>query len=247
VKIVQKNTTYTQIGGLQMIGSEKKLSLSFIIIAAIIITILAGCKKNENPPVGGQDTALNTEPAVVSAAPQITREEVFAVLNNQDSSIAKRAFSFETAAYKAKGSWIGTGKYEVGIKGNGTIALTLSSSKNVVINQTEKRISIAFGQTFVEATTDLPDKWTYFAVKESDQEKVEKNKADFIDAMEKKTGDTGWDKETIANITNEIADQRNIKSAEEKASFEDNIRSSITNQLTQRYQINDYAIEIFFD
>jgi hypothetical protein len=234
------------IEGGHVVSKNRKFIL--VISIFVCITFFVGCKAKAEPE--SQDSAIpetNDNVGSETSEPQITRDEIFAVLNNQDSSLAKRTFEFETAAYSAKGNWIGAGKYEVGIRGNGTIALTLSSSRNVVINQTEKRISIAFGQTTVEATTEPPDKWTYFAANDDDQAKVDKKRDEFIEAFEKKAGDTGWDKETIAALAGEITDQRDTKAFEEKKAFEDNIRNAVTNQLMQRYQISDYIVEIFFD
>jgi hypothetical protein len=192
-------------------------------------------------------TPVIEEPDAEDPVPPVTRDDVFAVLNKQDSDMVKRPFEFETSTYKTKGNLLGVGKYDIGVKGNGTISLTLSSSRNVVINQTEMRISIAFGQTAIDVTTDPPDKWTYIAANDNDQEKADKNRDDFVEALEKKTGDKGWSKEVIAEIVKEIAEQRDTKAKEAKKIFEDDIRSSIINQLTQRYQIGDYAVEIFFD
>jgi hypothetical protein len=240
----------------------RKSALLILLIAIVVVAsslLLNSCTDNDipgNPPQIPNSTSDPILPTVVppitdtsTVAPLITRENVFTVLNNQDFSVVIRSFEFKTETYKSKiGGILGIGeKMMVGVKGNGDVSITLSSSFNVVVNNTEKRISIAFGKTSVEATTDIPENLTFYVSDEKNMEKLEKSTADFTNAMVNQDGKKGWDKDGVASIFDEITTIKDAKEIEEKTRYEEDVKNAITNQLKQRYQISDYSVEILFD
>jgi hypothetical protein len=233
---------------------------SFALAVLLISLLLTGCGSTDDDAEADPGTAPTESassapdmPEGASSAPPdtsastlaITNDDVHAVLNNVDTSETNRSFAFETKAYETTGTFLVFGKQDVSVKGNGTITLKVSSTRNVVIDTDDKTIRISFGKTDATATTNVPEQWEFVAADDKEQSSVDKNKEKYAASF---TSDKSlWDEDSTQSIREEIDSQKDEAMASEKTKLEDEVRVQVESILNAKYDLSDYTIKIIFD
>jgi hypothetical protein len=220
--------------------------------------LFSACKSGTDAPsteFTSQSTE-STEPAeskdepAQSIEPTITKDDVLKILGNLSTSEETHTFEFQTKEYKTRGGFLGFGKINCTLKISGSVALSLSSDRSVVIDSSEKTISISMGKINAVPTTNTPEKWELVAVDEKDQPNLNKLADGLGAAFAKDAKDDEksiFDKETKSSIRAEIDEVLKERARAETEIFATDTASSIENQLKRNYEIGDYTIKIIFE
>jgi hypothetical protein len=237
----------------KVIINTRNVGIVVFTIVSLVLFVACG-SEGAGLPASGENVVdfiaitedLESKIQVTSSA-ILKRDDILIVLNDFDPNTVYRSFEFKTDTYKTSGGIAGWGKMDIQITVNGNVALALSESRDIIVDNELKRISISFGETFANVASNAPRYWIFTAVNDKNQKKVDDNLSKYHDSFSNDSSSSMFNKDTLDKINDEIEKQKTEMREIINSDFENEIRSLIETRLRFNYSIVDYEIFIIFN